>query len=184
MNENKVGSDSKDVSVQSPVVSDDDFEEMLKVVTVHSIGCGRIRKLKLANSYLVRFSGSGLAVVVMQLFPIHQFSHIRAAMEKLAMMRSIYRSISRRSLGFISPAAVTSNHQCVRSGIHQFHHSPASMLSNNRSSFTMGIGSIRCFSDGLTHLPDIKDGDIKLAFKELMAVNWAELPDTVVNKTK
>ncbi|GKA86990.1 succinate dehydrogenase subunit 5, mitochondrial-like protein, partial [Tanacetum coccineum] len=42
----------------------------------------------------------------------------------------------------------------------------------------------RCFSDGLTYLPDIKDGDIKLAFMELMAVNWAEIPDTFINKTK
>lgn len=58
------------------------------------------------------------------------------------------------------------------------------MLPNSRSSFAMGIGSTRCFSDGLTHLPDIKDGDIKHAFKELMAVSWDELPDTAVNKTK
>ncbi|KAI3807230.1 hypothetical protein L1987_23155 [Smallanthus sonchifolius] len=115
-------------------------------------------------------------------------------MEKLLMMRSLYRSISRRSLGFIAPAAVTSNHQSLRRGIHNFQHSSSSMLSNSRSPFAMGIGSTspfamgigstRCFSDGLTHLPDIKDGDIKHAFKELMAVNWAELPDTVVNKTK
>ncbi|KAK9053892.1 hypothetical protein SSX86_024967 [Deinandra increscens subsp. villosa] len=105
-------------------------------------------------------------------------------MEKLMMMRSIYRSISRRSSGFISPAAVISSRQCTSRGIHQFHHPPPSMLSNNLSPFAMGIGSTRCFSGGLTHLPDIKDGDIKLAFKELMAVNWDELPETVVNKTK
>ncbi|KAI7732795.1 hypothetical protein M8C21_033615 [Ambrosia artemisiifolia] len=48
----------------------------------------------------------------------------------------------------------------------------------------MGIGRTRFFSDGLTHLPDIKDGDIKHAFKELMAVSWAKLPFTVINKTK
>ncbi|MFS7951889.1 hypothetical protein Hanom_Chr07g00600511 [Helianthus anomalus] len=105
-------------------------------------------------------------------------------MEKLMMIRSIYRSIARRSLAFTATAAVTTNHHCVRRGIHHLRHSPASMLSSNRSSFAMGIGSTRCFSDGLTHLPDIKDGDIKLAFRELMAVNWDELPDTVVNKTK
>ncbi|KAL8232175.1 hypothetical protein R6Q57_001953 [Mikania cordata] len=106
-------------------------------------------------------------------------------MEKLMMIRPIYRSISRRSLSFIAPAAVTINNQCVRRGIQLFHHSPASMRYNtdNRSPFAMGIGSTHCFSDGLTHLPEIKDGDIKLAFKELMAVNWDELPDTVVNKT-
>ncbi|KAI7748483.1 hypothetical protein M8C21_009306, partial [Ambrosia artemisiifolia] len=110
------------------------------------------------------------------------FHSVRTVMEKLMMMRSIYRSISRRSLPFIaSSAAVATNHQCLRRG---FHHSPPSMLSNNRSPFALGIGSTRCFSDGLTHLPDIKDGDIKLAFKELMAVNWDELPDAVVNKTK
>ncbi|KAK9050327.1 hypothetical protein SSX86_030704 [Deinandra increscens subsp. villosa] len=105
-------------------------------------------------------------------------------MEKLMMMRSVYRSISRRSLGFIAPAAEISSRQCTRRGIHHFHHPPASMLSNNLSPFTMGIGNTRYFSGGLTHLPDIKDGDIKLAFKELMAVNWDELPETVVNKTK
>ncbi|GJU18252.1 chaperone protein DnaJ [Tanacetum coccineum] len=55
---------------------------------------------------------------------------------------------------------------------------------DSRSYFAMGIGSTRCFSDGLTYLPDIKDGDIKLAFMKLMAVNWAEIPDTVINKTK
>lgn len=100
------------------------------------------------------------------------------------MMRSLYRSISRRSLGFVAPAAVTSNHQCLSHGIRYFHHAPSSFPSNGRSPFAMGIGSTRCFSDGLTHLPDIKDGDIKHAFKELMAVNWAELPDTVVYKAK
>ncbi|XP_076941072.1 succinate dehydrogenase subunit 5, mitochondrial-like [Bidens hawaiensis] len=105
-------------------------------------------------------------------------------MEKLMMMRSIYRSISRRSLASVASAAVTGNHHSVRRGIHHLHHSPPSMLSNNRFSFATGIGSTRSFSDGLMHLPDIKDNDIKLAFKELMAVNWDELPDTVVNKSK
>ncbi|KAK1436580.1 hypothetical protein QVD17_02361 [Tagetes erecta] len=107
-----------------------------------------------------------------------------AAMEKLMMMRSIYRSISRRSLGFIASATLTSNHQCVRRGIH---HPPASIISDNLSAFEMGIGSRRCFSrfsGCLTQFPDIKDGDIKLAFKELMAVSWDELPDAVINKTK
>ncbi|XP_071686727.1 succinate dehydrogenase subunit 5, mitochondrial-like [Rutidosis leptorrhynchoides] len=104
-------------------------------------------------------------------------------MEKLVMMRSLYRSISRRSFSSISTAAAVSTaaHQSLRRGIHC---SASSLISNNRSPFAMRIGSARCFSDGLTHLPDIKDGDIKNAFKELMAVNWAELPDTVVNKTK
>ncbi|XP_071733268.1 succinate dehydrogenase subunit 5, mitochondrial-like [Rutidosis leptorrhynchoides] len=104
-------------------------------------------------------------------------------MEKLVMMRSLSRLISRTSLVSISTvAALTSTkHQSLVRGIH---HSASSFISNTRSPFAMGIGSTRCFSDGLTHLPDIKDNDIKNAFKELMAVNWAELPDTVVNKTK
>lgn len=34
------------------------------------------------------------------------------------------------------------------------------------------------------HVPDIKDPDIKAAFKDLMAVNWDEIPDSVVNETK
>ncbi|KAK9073349.1 hypothetical protein SSX86_007673 [Deinandra increscens subsp. villosa] len=105
-------------------------------------------------------------------------------MEKLLMVRSLYRSISRRSLGFIAPVAATTNRKSIRRGIHHFQHSPSWMLSSSRSSFAVGVGSTRCFSDGLTHLPDIKNGDINNAFKELMAVSWAELPDTVVSKTK
>nr|XP_043614209.1 succinate dehydrogenase subunit 5, mitochondrial-like [Erigeron canadensis] len=103
-------------------------------------------------------------------------------MEKLAMMRSLHRSVSRmRYTSFIAPATTTNHHHILRRKIHL---SPPSPISDTHSPFAMGLGSTRCFSDGLTHLPDIKDGDIKLAFKELMAVNWAELPDTVVNKTK
>ncbi|KAJ0951033.1 hypothetical protein HanPSC8_Chr02g0055241 [Helianthus annuus] len=105
-------------------------------------------------------------------------------MVKLTMMRSLYRSISRRSIAFTATAALNSSHQSLPRGTHQFIHSPSWTLSKSRLPFAMGIGSTRCFSDGLTHLPDIKDGDIKLAFKELMAVNWDELPETVVNKTK
>ncbi|CAH1442750.1 unnamed protein product [Lactuca virosa] len=104
-------------------------------------------------------------------------------MEKLVMMRSLYRSIARRSVVLVAPTSVNSNNQCLRRGICYLQHPSSSLPHKSLSPFAMGIGSTRCLTDGgLTHLPDIKDGDIKVAFKELMAVNWAELPDSVVNK--
>ncbi|KAF5959379.1 hypothetical protein HYC85_000588 [Camellia sinensis] len=47
--------------------------------------------------------------------------------------------------------------------------------------FTMAIGSIRFFSEDVTHFPDIKDPEILFVFKDLMAASWDELPDTLIS---
>jgi len=53
-----------------------------------------------------------------------------------------------------------------------------------RSPFSMGLGSMRFFSEDVTHLPNIKDPELYNVFKDLLAVNWSELPDSVVSDVK
>ncbi|CAN7065599.1 hypothetical protein IGI04_040496 [Brassica rapa subsp. trilocularis] len=48
----------------------------------------------------------------------------------------------------------------------------------------MDIGQVRSFSEDVSHMPEIKDGDVLKAFKELMAADWAALPSAVVNDAK
>ncbi|XP_010930076.1 succinate dehydrogenase subunit 5, mitochondrial isoform X2 [Elaeis guineensis] len=40
------------------------------------------------------------------------------------------------------------------------------------------------FSSNVSQLPAIADPDIEAAFKDLMAMNWDEIPDSVVNEAK
>ncbi|RDX76073.1 Succinate dehydrogenase subunit 5, mitochondrial, partial [Mucuna pruriens] len=55
---------------------------------------------------------------------------------------------------------------------------------NLGSPFSMGLGSMRFYSEDVTHMPDIKDPELYNAFKDLMAENWSELPDSVVYNVK
>lgn len=55
---------------------------------------------------------------------------------------------------------------------------------DRRPRFTLSIGSTRLFSEDVTHLPDIKDPDVLIVFKDLMATSWDEIPDTVINDAK
>lgn len=48
----------------------------------------------------------------------------------------------------------------------------------------MSVGSTRLFSEDMTHMPDIKDPDVLMVFKDLMAASWDEIPDTVVHDAK
>lgn len=48
----------------------------------------------------------------------------------------------------------------------------------------MGLGSMRYYSEDVTHMPDIKDPELLTAFKDLMAENWSELPDALVSDVK
>lgn len=42
----------------------------------------------------------------------------------------------------------------------------------------------RSFSTGTSNLPDIKDPDVKAAFKELLAWGWDDIPDSVTSEVK
>ncbi|XP_010059958.2 succinate dehydrogenase subunit 5, mitochondrial [Eucalyptus grandis] len=48
----------------------------------------------------------------------------------------------------------------------------------------MSMGSTRCFSEDVTHMPDFEDPDVLNAFKDLMAASWDEIPDNVVHDVK
>ncbi|XP_010530368.1 PREDICTED: succinate dehydrogenase subunit 5, mitochondrial isoform X2 [Tarenaya hassleriana] len=48
----------------------------------------------------------------------------------------------------------------------------------------MYIGKVRCFSEDVAHMPEIKDSDVQNAFKDLMAAGWAELPAAVAHEAK
>lgn len=53
-----------------------------------------------------------------------------------------------------------------------------------RSPLSMGLGSMRFYSEDVTHMPNIKDPVLYNAFKDLMAVSWSELPDSVISDVK
>lgn len=53
-----------------------------------------------------------------------------------------------------------------------------------RSSLAMSIGSTRSFSEDVSHYPAIKDPETLRAFKDLMATNWDDLPDSVISESK
>ena len=53
-----------------------------------------------------------------------------------------------------------------------------------RSPFSNGIGSMRFYSEEVTHMPDIKDPELYSVFKDLLAENWSDLSDAVVSDAK
>ncbi|KAM7477935.1 hypothetical protein LguiA_026148 [Lonicera macranthoides] len=110
-------------------------------------------------------------------------------MEKVVMMRSLYRSIYRSSLLGFSAAATTAatNHHLLSGGARHFHSISPNRLPSSSDCwppFGLGIGSTRSFSEDLSHLPLIKDPEIEIAYKNLMASSWDEIPDTVIHDVK
>ncbi|KAJ8483871.1 hypothetical protein OPV22_016356 [Ensete ventricosum] len=87
--------------------------------------------------------------------------------------------------------------QAVRSwlkGISNIHEITASNLQASQIRFgTCGISGRkypytlnlrRAFSSNISQLPVITDPDIEAAMKDLLAINWDEIPDSVINETK
>ncbi|KAJ9166207.1 hypothetical protein P3X46_020989 [Hevea brasiliensis] len=105
-------------------------------------------------------------------------------MEKMVLLRSICRAACFRSSCF---AAVT-HHLASRSLFTLSSPSVATpcnrIVSDFRSSFTMGIGGRRFFSEGVTHMPVIQDPEIQNVLKDLMAASWDELPDALIHDVK
>ncbi|KAK4348804.1 hypothetical protein RND71_031559 [Anisodus tanguticus] len=106
-------------------------------------------------------------------------------MSKMVLIRSICR---RRSTVFTSAAAAAAttncavNHQSLRH-LH-FSASPTNPITECQHPFTMAMGSMRSFSEDVSHMPVIEDSKVKRAFKDLMAASWHELPDVVVYDAK
>ncbi|CAA0826623.1 Succinate dehydrogenase subunit 5- mitochondrial [Striga hermonthica] len=104
-------------------------------------------------------------------------------MEKMMLMRSLCRSIIRRSQHFSSAGAA------VNCRIRHLHFSPPSLPASSRNRhvmhpFAMCPGNTRFFSEDVTHMPVIKDQEIERAFKDLMATNWDELSPAIVYDVK
>lgn len=53
-----------------------------------------------------------------------------------------------------------------------------------RFRFSMGLGSRRFYSEDVAHLPAIQDPELQIAFKDLMAASWDNLPDSVIHDAK
>ncbi|KAG6531273.1 hypothetical protein ZIOFF_005077 [Zingiber officinale] len=51
-------------------------------------------------------------------------------------------------------------------------------------SFFPMVNLTRAFSSNIKQLPFITDPDIEAALKDLLAINWDEIPETVINETK
>ncbi|XP_073134741.1 succinate dehydrogenase subunit 5, mitochondrial [Henckelia pumila] len=102
-------------------------------------------------------------------------------MVKAMMLRSLCRSICRRSQAF-SSSAVVNNH------IRHLHFSSSSVPASSPKTppsdfprpFAFRSGGIRYFGEDATHIPVIEDHDIKCALKDLMATDWDEIPPAVV----
>ncbi|KAL8529613.1 hypothetical protein ACS0TY_006876 [Phlomoides rotata] len=106
-------------------------------------------------------------------------------MEKgMLLMRSLCRSVFRRSQVFSSAAAA--NHH-IR---HLHFSSPSIAAASSNQNFqyqhpyAKRLGDTRSFSEEVAHVPQIKDPQIERAFKDLMATNWDNLPSAVIYDVK
>ncbi|WOL15545.1 succinate dehydrogenase subunit 5, mitochondrial-like isoform X1 [Canna indica] len=59
---------------------------------------------------------------------------------------------------------------------------PFSAVSGGRTPFTLNLR--RAFSSDINQLPPVTDPEIEAALKDLLAMNWDEIPETVINETK
>ncbi|XP_073051537.1 succinate dehydrogenase subunit 5, mitochondrial-like [Primulina eburnea] len=105
-------------------------------------------------------------------------------MVKAMMLRSLCRSICRRSQAFSSSAAVNNHifHLQLSSSFPAT--SPKTPPSDFLRPFAFRFGVIRYFSEDTTHIPVIEDHNIKCALKDLLATDWDELPPAVVEDVR
>ncbi|KAL8130894.1 succinate dehydrogenase subunit 5, mitochondrial-like [Apium graveolens] len=103
-------------------------------------------------------------------------------MEKIVRARSLYRSIFHRSRGYITTSV---NHQLLAASRRS---SPLSTVAKRLSPdfrsplLIKNMGSTRSFSEDVTHMPTIKDSEINIAIKDLLAADWSEIPSAVVSE--
>ncbi|KAI9119647.1 hypothetical protein K1719_009523 [Acacia pycnantha] len=113
-------------------------------------------------------------------------------MRKGVALRSLFRSLSSGSYRF----SANNNHILRTSHTRHrdylavrtlFNLSPSHASSSAdrlptecRSLLSTGLGSARFYSEHVTHMPEIKDPNLQNAFKDLMALNWDELPHAVI----
>ncbi|KAL2318595.1 hypothetical protein Fmac_032471 [Flemingia macrophylla] len=101
-------------------------------------------------------------------------------MEKMMRMRPLFRSLCCRSYHSLK----STNYFAIRASLLSRSHSPLPSSSECRSPFSMGLGSMRFYSEDVTHMPNIKDTELYNVFKDLMAESWTELPDSLIYDVK
>ncbi|KAI4316723.1 hypothetical protein L6164_024675 [Bauhinia variegata] len=117
-------------------------------------------------------------------------------MEKMMTLRSLYRSLCSRSYSFTA----SNNHHLRGVLLGQHRHFAVRSLFNLSSSYvsaspdrhpsecrtplSTGIGSVRFYSEDVSHMPVITDSELQNAFKDLMAASWDELKDPLINGVK
>jgi len=111
-------------------------------------------------------------------------------MEKMLVVRSLYRSLCSRSYNVAAVShSLLRHHHCASRSLFNLSSpslsaSPNRLLSDCLSPFSMGIGSKRFYSEDVTHMPLIEDPDLQRVFKDLMAVSWDTLPDSLIHEAK
>ncbi|XP_008800366.1 succinate dehydrogenase subunit 5, mitochondrial-like isoform X2 [Phoenix dactylifera] len=92
------------------------------------------------------------------------------------------RLLSTANFSSLSAAAVAASRSTTTTAIFR----PSSTTVNRISdcSLPLTLNFSRAFCSNVSQLPAISDADIETAFKDLMALNWDEIPDSVVNETK
>ncbi|KAG7941514.1 hypothetical protein I3843_16G048400 [Carya illinoinensis] len=96
-------------------------------------------------------------------------------MDKTLALRSLYQSLCSRSYRVI---AVT--HTLLLRHSHLHTHDATRCL----SSVSIAIRSKQFYSEDVTHMPIIKDPELRSVFKDLLAANWDERPNSVVHDVK
>ncbi|VFR01488.1 unnamed protein product [Cuscuta campestris] len=101
----------------------------------------------------------------------------------------LFRCFYRRSSLFSSYTAVAVSDAVNHHTFRHLHFSPSSLASpesvlpDSRYPFAFELGSVRSFSEHVTHMPSLHDEEIKCAFKDLMAASWDGIPKAVIDET-
>ncbi|MED6107089.1 membrane anchor in succinate dehydrogenase complex [Stylosanthes scabra] len=107
-------------------------------------------------------------------------------MQKMASLRSLFRSLSSRSRSF--SASINQHHRNSFARRTFFNLSPSRNPNRISQEFgaplSMGLGSLRFYSEDVSHTPNIKDPQLQNLLKDLLAVNWSDLPDSVIKNAK
>ncbi|XP_016163132.1 succinate dehydrogenase subunit 5, mitochondrial [Arachis ipaensis] len=114
-------------------------------------------------------------------------------MQKMASLRSLLRLLSSRSR-CLATSTNQHHHKLPPRHLNRFLRPALFSLSPSRNPnrisqefcapLSMGLGSLRFYSEGVSHTPNIKDPQLHNLLKDLMAVSWSDLPDSVIEDAK
>ncbi|KAJ0972838.1 hypothetical protein J5N97_020797 [Dioscorea zingiberensis] len=100
-----------------------------------------------------------------------------------AILRSLSSSAVRRILLLSRPSFSTISRKALFQG-HRLSPSSPSFRPISDCGIPFALSFKRSFSADVKHLPAFTDPDIEAAFKDLMAMSWDEIPESVLTSTK